>query len=234
MTYVWKHSPYRGVTRLIHLAIADSVSDDHGNLFFMSVERLAERKVKCSRSTAFDAVAKMIEDGHLEVVERHEKRPTVYRFLMPGAESGDWTLDSNTRDPRTEHARSPDSTRAATAREPNRSQGDPNRARAEPLPISDALEEEFARWWKLYPRKVARAVARKAYEAARRAGASSEDLHRAVVRYAEARVGEDPKFTLHAATFLRQDRWRDSLPAPGAEPEWEDDEWEDPLRRLPS
>lgn len=78
---------------------------------------------------------------------------------------------------------------------------------------SSIKEEDFNQWWAAYPRKIAKKVAAKAYASAVKAGASPQDLLRAVEGYrAELkRRGTQEDFCLHASTFLHEDRWRDYL-----------------------
>lgn len=82
--YVWRSSPYSGSRLVIHLAIADVVNDTYGNEFWMPVAGLAA-KARCSRSTALDALAQMVKDGHLEVLKKGggADGATRYRFLFP-------------------------------------------------------------------------------------------------------------------------------------------------------
>lgn len=85
--YVWKHSPYRGSERVVHLAIADVVNDLNDYKLWMSTKTLA-KKANMSRATVCAALTKMVSMGYLEVVEanKHAGKPSVYRFLTPGAD----------------------------------------------------------------------------------------------------------------------------------------------------
>ncbi len=80
---VWKWSPYQGAPFIVHLAVADVVNDAHGNEFWMSVPALA-KKARVGRSTAFDALKHMIEDGFLARLEsgQDEGKPSRYCFLV--------------------------------------------------------------------------------------------------------------------------------------------------------
>lgn len=96
-----------------------------------------------------------------------------------------------------------------------------------------ALEADFARFWAAYPerRPNPRALAEKEFARAIKAGASAEELVTAAGGYAAEvkRLGTAMEFVVHAATFLRQARWRDylgemlaaggSAPAANAEPD---------------
>ena len=73
-------------------------------------------------------------------------------------------------------------------------------------------EAEFQELWSLYPRKVGNKKAYTALIARIRAGASFAEIREGVSNYANARRGQDPAFTLHAATFWGpQERWKDYL-----------------------
>ena len=68
--------------------------------------------------------------------------------------------------------------------------------------------EAFERFWDLYPRKIGKDAARRAFAAAAKR-APAEDILRGAKRYAAARNGQDPKFTAHATTWLNAGRWAD-------------------------
>lgn len=83
------------------------------------------------------------------------------------------------------------------------------------------LEADFARFWAAYPerRPNPRAVAEKEFVRAVKAGAAVHDLEVAAAGYAAEvkRLGTANDFIVHAATFLRQARWRDYLSEPRLE-----------------
>jgi hypothetical protein len=72
---------------------------------------------------------------------------------------------------------------------------------------------DFEGFWLQCPRKVGKGEARKAYASAitRTSPATIEAGMRA---YAASRAGQDEKFTVHPATWLRADRWLDEAPKP--------------------
>lgn len=95
-----------------------------------------------------------------------------------------------------------------------------------------SADADFDEFWKLYPRKTAKAAAVKAWRRARKA-ATVEEILTGVERYAKERAGQDPKYTAHPATWLNDARWDDDpeselspdgfrLPPPGTDPH---DEW---------
>lgn len=93
------------------------------------------------------------------------------------------------------------------------------------LPLGDTLESDFGEWYGLYPHKVGRGAALKAYRTARKKIGRAE-LIEAVRRYAAgvARAGTEKRFIPHPATWLNGERWADeAMPvgaaAPGAKPQ---------------
>lgn len=70
--------------------------------------------------------------------------------------------------------------------------------------------DEFAAWYKNYPRKVAKADALKAYAKARKGGASVEQLNDGLARYlAKLAPHFDPNFHPYPASWLNSERWND-------------------------
>lgn len=80
-----------------------------------------------------------------------------------------------------------------------------------PTPLPVPVDAAFDRWWDLYPRKVGKGAARKAYAKVTQRGVSHTTLLDALVvqlgalRQAQAKGG----FCPHAATWLNQERWDD-------------------------
>ena len=75
--------------------------------------------------------------------------------------------------------------------------------------------EEFKEWYELYPRKVAKGTARRAFIKARKK-AEQADLIAAVMVYVAKAAGKDREFIAHPATWLNGERWLDSDVASGA------------------
>jgi hypothetical protein len=76
--------------------------------------------------------------------------------------------------------------------------------------------DPFDTWWTEYPRKVAKATARKAFTAALRAGANPAELTAAAVRHREhwQATGRQTTYIPHPATWLRAESWTDDLHTP--------------------
>lgn len=86
LTYVFHQSPYTGVKRCIHLAIADVVGINR--LFFMRHDALAAR-AGCVRQTVVTFLKEMESDGYIRHVDTRRNRLMVYQFLMPGVVADD-------------------------------------------------------------------------------------------------------------------------------------------------
>jgi hypothetical protein len=78
------------------------------------------------------------------------------------------------------------------------------------------LSDPFEQWWLLYPKRVSKGAARKAYAKVIKAKlATVEELKAGVLRYGRERTGLDSEFTKHPATWLNQECWKDEPPKPG-------------------
>jgi uncharacterized protein YdaU (DUF1376 family) len=73
--------------------------------------------------------------------------------------------------------------------------------------------EGFDEFWSVYPRKVAKPAAVKAYAKAV-ASHGVEVVIEGAKRYAAAVMGKDAQYIAHAATWLGAERWADDLPPP--------------------
>lgn len=103
--------------------------------------------------------------------------------------------------------RKPDS-EAIPTKEENQTCGDffSENVEAAKTQITETLFEEF---WKIYPERFGsnpKSAARKSFRAAIKKFPANE-LLKAVAAFARSRVGEDPKFTPMASTWLNQERW---------------------------
>jgi hypothetical protein len=85
----------------------------------------------------------------------------------------------------------------------NSTPSDLAKAKSIKTPHNDPLFEGF---WTVYPKKVGKGAARKAYRHALRRASHAEILAGAK-RYAASKP--DPQFTAHASTWLNADRWLD-------------------------
>ena len=73
----------------------------------------------------------------------------------------------------------------------------------------NARASDFDFFWRIYPRKVGKLAAKRAFEKALKGGAVAAELVAAVER---ARWPGDVQFIPHPATWLNQGRWMDAPP----------------------
>lgn len=62
--WVYRHSPHTGAAFTVHLAIADSVSDQHGNRFWMAQANLAQ-KTRLSTRSVRNAIEQLADAGDI-------------------------------------------------------------------------------------------------------------------------------------------------------------------------
>ncbi len=89
--------------------------------------------------------------------------------------------------------------------------------RSDNISIKPDFDREFeVEFWPVYPRKVGKGQALKAYRAARKQS-DCQTITAGARRYAAERAGQDQQFTRHAATWLNGQGWLDepaSKPSP--------------------
>lgn len=144
MGWVFRHSPFTGVTFAVHLAIADSVNDQNDNEFWMAQGNLAQ-KARVSRRSAQRAVDELIEKGHLVLLEDNSKAGTPNRYRFEGVRHHDAPGAS----PATQGVRHHDAQTQEITQENPKSR--------------DQVAQWFDEWYSIYPRKKARQAALKAY-----------------------------------------------------------------------
>lgn len=75
---------------------------------------------------------------------------------------------------------------------------------------TEPLEPDaFARFWTIYPRRVAKGAAIKAWNRAIKTGTDAKTILDACEFYALERKGQDPNYTKHPATWLNAACWHD-------------------------
>lgn len=77
---------------------------------------------------------------------------------------------------------------------------------------SKSQVDQFAEFWSIYPRKVAKPNALKAWKKALRS-ASPEQIISGAERYAKLMTGKDAEYIAHPATWINGARWEDEISA---------------------
>jgi biotin operon repressor len=87
MGWTFRHSPYKGAAFAVHMAVADSVNDQHGNDLWLTQPRIAD-KARVSRDAVNKAMKRLVADGFLELLEDNQRRGRAnrYRFVFPEVE----------------------------------------------------------------------------------------------------------------------------------------------------
>lgn len=84
MGWVYRHSPYQGAAFSVHMAVADSVNDQHKNELWMEQAKLA-KKARVSRQSVNQSLACMEDDGFIRDLGpiAGQNRIRRFRFLFP-------------------------------------------------------------------------------------------------------------------------------------------------------
>ena len=215
--YVWHHSPFKGTAKLVHLAVAEVVNEQHQWRYWGGDQALAA-KVGCDRGTVLRWKAKAIAEGYLEEAGFDTQTGNKqYVFLMPkpmlqdatspGQGAGD--VEGSMLHPATPDVASCRSDVASTRSAPITNQTNLSKPNARSTPklslvVSSATFEEF---WLAYPRKAGRKAAMAAW-----GRAVKHEPPKSIVQGAAA-YRDDPnrvdEFTAHPTTWLNQGRWSD-------------------------
>jgi hypothetical protein len=219
MTDVWSYSKAAGTDLLVLLALADMANDDGECWPSMTTiakrSRLAERNARL-RIRALEEIGEVlvIYGGGVSSskggVRSNRYRVTVHMDEDPDASirvEGSQTLTpasgSENHDP---DASIPQTLMPASGRTLTPASVEPSvEYVTEPSKTRGAFEDDFETVWSLYPKRVDRGKALRAYIARRRAGASAEDLLAATQHYAAAMQGTEARFIKHGATFFGPD-----------------------------
>ena len=247
--YVWTNSPFKGTAKLIHLAIAEVVNDAHQWRYWGGDSALAA-KVGCDRMTVVRWKAKAIDQGYLtEHGFDPQTGNKQYLFLMPGSMRQDVSSPGHggscgppvdkpmrlpvtpMRHPRESHETSTTFTPITNQTEPKepnaRETRDSSRVEVPTLTLvhrdPDALVTTvvtFADCWAIYPRKLNRAGAEKAFAARVKSGVLIADLMTATQHFADSMRQEhrEQAVVMHGSTFYgANDRYLDYLDGPVVE-----------------
>ena len=241
IAWVWEHSPLTGAGFVVHLALGDVANDMHNDELWVSLPTLA-RKARVSRATAKRAVDELVDAGMLEVLAERPGSTTLYRFVFVDDAPVVFSMRRRatpitTRGVDAEPPLSPRegypargeqgaardargtpiTTRGHNTMERKTNENDEHQPA---LVVVDASSSEMVRvdpfdeFWATYPRRTAKADARKAWDR----HVAKAKIDPADVIAAAARYRDDPnrvdKFTAHPATWLNGGRWMDEQPLP--------------------
>lgn len=201
--WVFRHSPTTGATRLVHLAMADSVNDQNDNEFWMSQVNLA-KKAGCSRSAAQVALIHLMNAGFVTLLEDHSKdgQPNRYRFEFEG-------VPGDKAPPARSQGTQVPGDRAQTQRT------------TQDIPIRTRIDSLFGEFWAVYPKKTEKVRALSVFERVVMKAPKGERTAKArevivgAERYANACRGKDKQYIKGPAGWLRDGRWEDEVTLTG-------------------
>lgn len=80
---------------------------------------------------------------------------------------------------------------------------------------SSGYTDDFEEFWRIYPRRIEKKSAFKAWKTALKSGATADEITAGAARYAKYRAGEPERFTKHPSTWLNQGCWEDEYSTAG-------------------
>ena len=209
--YVWRNSPYTGTKFAIHLAIADTVNDGHQNRLWMSSDQIA-MKSRAHRRTVQRVIDEMVEDGFLQRWrEATQHFPATYEFIFKETPQV-WASNTDSRGDISSlrgdisSPRGDISSLRGGERPPKLNTTKENKKKLNPS--SSSVDDGFTEFWGIYPKRVGKEAAQKAWAKALK-HADKETILNGTQTYAHLREGQDPQYTAHPATWLNQHRWAD-------------------------
>lgn len=211
-TAVFRHSAAKGSARLVLLAMADEANDQGLLTAYRRSQSWLGRKANVDAGTVRRAIASLVELGEVRVLAKGDGRASSdYQLLLPGLEAPD---DEGVQP-------APPAPAGCAPRPgdlpPQGVQPAPPIIPLHPVPpgatptprATDAvLAAGFDRFWTAYPRGTAKGDARKAWPAAVKAAGGIEPIVAGAERYRDD-PNRDDRYTAHAATWLRAERWAD-------------------------
>ena len=174
--------------------------------------KLGER-MNCSTSSVDRAVVELEKFGAIRVEERRRpngSRTSSYFYLLPNPTRDVRDEPNITRD---EGASSPVTTPDRTLIEGTLTNvSSPTDVGGERKNRKNEYTPSFEAIWKVYPRKIGKLPAFKAFKTRLKQGESEEDLTRAVEGYIFATKGQEERYILHGETFFGpNEKWKDYL-----------------------
>jgi hypothetical protein len=208
--FVKMHSPYRDSTFWVHYVMADMANAPHNYELYFGDAALM-RDWPFSRSTISRARSQLIADGFLSVVDAASGpgRQIVYRFEFPGHENM-CQDDTRTKPTRVTMTRERVSSVEPVLLPTEVELKEPSR-----VGTRGARADPFDAAWDIYPRKLARKLAAKAFAARLKEGIPVDDLMTATRNFVVSMRHREVDKILYPATFYGpNERWRDYLAAP--------------------
>lgn len=195
--------PVKTTPRFVLVVLADHADQAHS--CYPSVGRISER-TGLGASTIRRALGELQEAGLLRIEERSRENgsQTSSRYYLSAPNPDIDPLSDREGGSRIERGPLPDRDGGGLG-----SRG-PIEPPLEPS-SKDPHAEAFGAWWKIYPRRIAKPAALKAWKARSKDKTlpALEDLLDVTRRYAASVQSKDQEFIPYPATWLNQHRWED-------------------------
>ena len=201
MSWAWEQATTSSGAKLVLLALADHANDD--GVCWPGMKRIAEKCGMSSRQVS-NHVTGLEECGLISTSRRcrDDHKYSTYLYQLNLASSGSGVPVGQRK-----------SASSGPAEVGFRAEPSVENRQLEPSLSSSSVDDGFEQFWTIYPRKVGKGAALKAWKKARKT-ASSEQIIAACNLYAALRRTEDPQYTAHPATWLNQERWLDETMNP--------------------
>lgn len=163
------------------------------------------QRMRCSKDTVKRAIAELIAIGAVEVERRYTPSgdPTSNRYTLK------MRVGATLHPPPSKFAPTLVARMHPKSEKVKQSKGN----RTNNSSSSTDVDADFDQFWSLYPRKIGKGAARKAWATALHT-ATPDTIIAGLKQYAPTRTGQDPKYTPHPATWLNQQRWEDEPETP--------------------
>lgn len=205
---VFANSKTRHGARLLMLALADRAND--AGVCWPGVNDLRKR-TGLSKSAVWEATARAVTLGELRV-EPHAGRNRTHRYtvlILDHSESEPSEIRTDTVQKPNFNGSKSDPKPSLTLINPQSFDRGPKETKSQRKAEPD---EDFAAFWAAYPRKVAKAAARRAWSKTAKDRPPSTDILAAIA--SQKRQWMDPQFIPYPATWLNNHRWADQLELP--------------------
>ena len=213
MSWAWEQATTSSGAKLVLLALADHANDD--GECWPGMKRIAEKCGMSARQVS-NHVTNLQQAGLISTSRRcrddHKYSTYLYQLNLTSSGSG---VPVGQRK----------SASSGPAEVGFRAEPSLENRQLEPSLSSSSVDDGFAEFWAIYPRKVGKGAARKAWNKARKT-ATTEQIVAGCNLYASLRRKQDPQYTAHPATWLNAERWLDDMNPEPETPEPEIPRWE--------
>lgn len=216
----------------VAIALTKYFNREHDGWAWMSQAKLALDLGMPERTVRF-ALSALIKAGHMITKRRGRMETSLYHLALKD-ESDRQPIADHDRQPIATHSGVTGKNQQSDRQKPARVTGNPLPTNPLKEPSEESIEEEsdsprldlgeegrrvvqeqtqtldatFESFWNQYPRKVDKGAAKKAYTSViRNKQVTPAELLTGAMRYAAERIGQDPKYTKHATTWLHAESW---------------------------